>query len=247
MKRQVRLEVPKDYDNRPYPKVRIETLDRSSGQMNLLILNGPRDPRAAAYPHYRGTYRAHPTYCEAVPKDHEINRLFFWFLEEGGESGLVHDLTKALRYAELLNMHLSHFRPGFSHFEVIEVTDGDSPDDAKGRLMGFDISAGYNNSLLWWWGPATQPRTPASVGQDGNTSTNMSTFPKPILVLDDLIHRFYAPQLNRDGLFQTPAIASECLSAMDALQQLCPNFYEGEGLIPSYRVVGVYLVRPGGG
>lgn len=212
--------------------------------MKLLILNGPRDPRAAAYPRYRGTYRAHPTYCEALQEDHEINKLFLWFLEEGGESGLVHDLSKASRYTELLNLHLSEFKPGFAHFEVIEVTDGDTPGYAEGRLMGFDLSAGYNDSLLWWWGLATQPRAAPSVGQPGNTSPGMSTFPKPILVLDGLIHRFYAPQLNRNGLFQTPTTASECLGAMDALQQLCPNFYEGEDLRAAFCVVGVYLVSP---
>lgn len=214
--------------------------------MKLLILNGPRDPRAAAFSHYRGTYRAHPTYCEALQKDHEINNLFFWFLREGGETGLVHDLTKALRYAELLNMHLSEFNPGFAHFEVIEVTDGDTHGDAKGRLMGFDLSAGYNNSLLWWWGQGTEPNAATSVGQTGNTPPGISTFPKPILVLDDLIHRFYAPELNRNGLFKTTATASECLKAMDALQQLCPNFYEGEDLRATFCVVGLYLVSPDG-
>jgi hypothetical protein len=214
--------------------------------MKLLILNGPRDPRAAAHPHYRGTYRAHPTYCEAVQADHEINKLFLWFLEEGGESDLVHDLTKASRYAELLNIHLSEFKPAFAHFEVIEVKDGDNPGNTEGRLMGFDLSAGYNDSLLWWWGLPTQPRPAASVGQTGNTSPSTSTFPKPILVLDDLIHRFYAPQLNRNGLFQSPDVASDCLRAMDALQRLSPNLYEGEELLSNFEVVGVHLVSPDG-
>lgn len=213
--------------------------------MKLLILNGPRDPRAASYPHYRGTYRAHPTYCEAVQKDHEINKLFFWFLEEGGESGLVHDLTKALRYTELLNMHLSEFKPAFAHFELIEVTDGHTPARAKGRLMGFDLSAGYNDSLLWSWGPSTLSKAPAFVERNGNTSPSTSTFAKPVLVLDDFIHRFYTPHLNRNGLFHTPATASECLGAMDALQQLCPNFYEGEDLKATFSIVGVYLVSGG--
>jgi|SRR5215472_2143818 len=203
--------------------------------MNFLILNGPRCPRAAAYPHYRGTYRAHPTCCEGLPEDNEINKLFFWFLEEGGELAVVHDLNKALRYAKLLNDYPLARR---SHFEVVEVTGGDEPPHVGGELLGFDVSSGYNNSLLWWWQPATQPGATASV------SPSPTTFPEPIQVLHNLIQRHYAPQLNRSGLFQRPVIASECLTAMDALQQLCPNFYEGGSLKDNFRATGIYLVSP---
>jgi hypothetical protein len=201
----------------------------SSGQMNLLILNGPRDPRAAKYPSYRGTYRAHPTYCDALPNDHEINQLFFWFLEDGGELGLVHDLAKASRYVELLNQNPL---PGYKQFEIVEVTSPDSPQQAGGRLLGFDLSAGYNSSLLWW---GLEPQLEPNAVRE------------PIGELVDLAYRYYAPRLGPCGLFQTPEIASQCLRSMDALQRLSPNLYEGEDLIPSYRVVGVYLVRPGGG
>jgi hypothetical protein len=55
--------------------------------MNLLILSGYRAPRTAAYPQYRDIYRAHPNYLDSVPREDEINQLFFWFLEEGGELG----------------------------------------------------------------------------------------------------------------------------------------------------------------
>lgn len=207
--------------------------------MNFLILNGPRSPRAAAYPHYRGTYRAHPTYSERLPEDSEINKLFFWFLEEGGELAVVHDLSKALRYAELLN---DHPLPRRSHFEVVEVTDGDEPPHVGGELLGFDVSSGYNNSLLWWWQPATQPGAIASVERNGDTSPSATIFPEPIRALSTLIKRFYTPRLNRNGLFQTPVSASECLRDMDALQQLCPNLYEGESLKDNFCATGVYLV-----
>jgi hypothetical protein len=213
--------------------------------MNLLILNGPRDPRAAKYPSYRGTYRAHPTYCDALPNDHEINQLFFWFLEDGGELGVVHDLAKASRYAELLNAHLKAFNPAFTHFEIVEVRDGGESSQARSQLLGFDLSAGYNSSLLWW-GLETEAKVAVSVAQTADPS-RVGIFPEPILELYNLLHRFYAPQLNQDGLFDTPEVASQCLRSMDALQQLSPNLYEGENLIPNYRVVGVYLVRPGGG
>src|SRR5439155_26446134 len=119
---------------------------RRNKLMKLLILNGPRDPQPIQNPLYRGTYRSHPTHCDALPDDHEINKLFFWFLEEGGELGVVHNLSKALRFAELLNSYFA----GRQHFEVIEATEGDSTPESGGALLGFDLSAGYNNSLLWW-------------------------------------------------------------------------------------------------
>jgi hypothetical protein len=53
------------------------------------ILDGPRNPRNRECPQYRGTYRTHPTYCDAPPEDDEINTLFFWFLEAGGESDVA--------------------------------------------------------------------------------------------------------------------------------------------------------------
>jgi hypothetical protein len=204
--------------------------------MNLLILNGPACPRAARNLHYRGTYRAHPTYCDELPEDHEINKLFSWFLEEGGELGVVHDPVKALRYVELLNQRRLPNR----NFEVIEVTDGDEPAHVDRELLGFDISTGYNYSLLWG-GLATQTRLDAS-GVPRERSANAIAFPEPIRELNDLLARFYAPKLNRYSLFQKSEVASECLTAMDALQQLSPNLYEGGDLKPNFRVVGIRVV-----
>ena len=209
--------------------------------MNLLILDGPRSPAGAAHLHYRGTYRAHPTYCDGLPQDHEINKLFLWFLEEGGELGLVHDLTKSSRYAELLNLHMPKFVPRFTHFEVVEVSDGENPPETKDQLLGFDLSAGYNNSLLWWWGQTTEPRASLPSARAMPLTT---TLPEHIQALYDLVHRTYAPQLNCNGLFKTLDIASECLRVMDALQQLSPNLYEGEDLLANFHVVGIHLVPP---
>src|SRR5271155_3695158 len=103
--------------------------------MNLLILNGRRSgyPSPASNLAYRGTYRAHPTFCDALSPDHEVNRLFAWFLEEGGELGVVHDLDKARRFTELQN----RCRPD-RHFELVEVTQGKTPSELGGKFLGFD-------------------------------------------------------------------------------------------------------------
>ena len=193
--------------------------------MNLLILNGARDSRAARYPQYRGTYRAHPTYVDSAGSDDEVNRLFFWFLEEGGELGVVHDSVNALRYAALLNERSD----GTRRFEVVEATNGDADPQAGVEFLGFDLSAGCNNSLLWWWGtepPMYSDALPAAVRELGN-----------------LIHRCHGPRRNKHGLFQELQIASECLRSMDALQQLSPNLYEGESLQSGFEAVGLHLIR----
>lgn len=187
--------------------------------MNLLVLNGPRSPNPGLNPLYRGTDRAHPTYCDSQPEDHEINRLFFWFLEEGGESGVVHDLEKATRYAELLNLHLADQR-----FEVIEVIDGNEASSTCGRFLGFDLSLCSNSSLLDW-GFKSLP--------------GLNALPEPIHELCELLNRCYAPQLNGCGLFQTYEAATSCLRSMVALQTLSANLFEG-GDLNRFCVVGLY-------
>lgn len=193
--------------------------------MNLLILNGARDSRAARYPQYRGTYRAHPTYVDSAGSHEEVNQLFLWFLEEGGELGLVHDPVKALRYATLLNERSD----GTRRFEVVEATEADANPQAGVEFLGVDLSAGCNNSLLWWWGPEPW------MGSDA--------LPAAIRELGNLIYRCYGPRRNKHGLFQELHIASACLRSMDALQQLSPNLYEGESLQSGFEAVGLHLIR----
>lgn len=191
--------------------------------MNLLLLNGKRDTRTDYNSRYRGTYRAHPTHCDALPDDHEINRLFFWFLEEGGELGIVGNIAKALRFVELWNSRLNKK----DQFEVVEATDGRAHPQSGGEFIGFDLSAGYNNSLL-----ASGMRLPSSVSALG----------EPIRELLDLASQHFAPQLNGQGLFQTFEVACFCLRSMIALQDLSPNLFEG-GDLRSFHPVGLYAVQ----
>ena len=180
--------------------------------MKLLILNGPRDSRTAYNPLYRGTYRSHPSHCDEVSDDDEINRLFFWFLEEGGQLGVVRDLARAQRFAELWNARLKDSE----RFGVVEVADAE-PGQAScgGTFMGFDLSSGYNNSLL---------------AEGLRQSMGTQRLPEPFRELWDLTSRHYAPQLNATGLFQTFEVATMCLRSMTELQDLSPNLFEGEDL-----------------
>ena len=189
--------------------------------MDLLIVNGPAEPLREPNPSYRGTFRAVPTYCDALPADHEINRLFIdWYLVEGGESGVVHDLPKARRFAELWNQQM-----GETCYEVVEVVVGQLPPVNRGALIGFDVSVGFSYSLLWWGlrRPATLVLSPS------------------LDVLWQLMERYFVPQLNSCGLFQTFDMAAFCLRVMTALQGLHANLFEA-GDLSDFQVVGIYSI-----
>jgi hypothetical protein len=189
--------------------------------MKLLILDGPRDPRCACS-NYRGTYRAHPTFCDALPENDEINKLFFWFLEVGGELGVVDNLDKALRFAALWNKQVT--RPG--NFEVVEVTSGKVPPESGGGFLGYDLSAGYNNSLLRsGLKSGTRPGTVSDSVWQAWESTKTS----------------FTHALNDAGLFQTSQLANDCLEAMAKIQDASPGFFEGCDF-RRFEVTGVYLV-----
>ena len=135
--------------------------------------------------------------------------------------GVVHNLIKASRLATLWNRQSLGKR-----FEVIEVVDGNAhPENGDATLFGFDLSTGYNNSLLRW---------------GLRLSASANTLPQPILDIVDLLCRHYAPQLNAQGLFQSCEIASLCLRSMTAIQHFSPNLFEGSDL-SEFKVVGVYL------
>lgn len=189
----------------------------------LRILNGTLVPDWAGPDlRYRGVYRDEPTYCDALPADHEINNLFVnWYIEEAGESGIVHDLDKAVRYTGLCNKHF----PG-RFFEVIAVTEGDSPPKVGGRFLGFDLSQGGASSIL----------------QGGHQSWIIERQPKrPADVLWKVMRLYFGPRLNEFGLFQRIEDASLCLDSMVALQGYSPGYFEG-GDLNVFHVMGVYLV-----
>ncbi len=189
--------------------------------MKLLVLDGPAYP--GGDPNYRGTFRAVPSYCTQVPPDHELNRLFIWYIEEGGERGVVSDCVKACRFAELWNEQL-----GVPKFEVIEVTDGVIPPESKNRFIGFDLSAGYGYSLI---------------GAGGLREASSDDVSSEVKDLCELMSVHFKKLLNVHGLLQTYEDAYLCLRAMKALQRIQPNLFEG-GNLSEFRVVGVHVVCP---
>lgn len=191
--------------------------------MKLLILNGPRDWRSDDFHWYRGTYRSHPTYCDPCGDYDEINKLFFWFLKEGGELGVVRNLDNALRFACLWNTRSSESK----RFDVVEVTDGAELPVNNGRFIGFDLSAGYNNSLV-----------SSALGP----SIRSSRIPKEVKESFEITRRNYMPELNNDGLFNNLQSAAACLESLVSLQCACPNLFEG-GNVERFQPTAVYILK----
>lgn len=135
---------------------------------------------------------------------------------------MIHDVAKAVRFAGLWNLQDPQ-----RHFEIVEVTTDNTQPRVGKCLLGFDLSAGFNNSFLSWGLQQFEFR---------------AELPAEIQELDELISRHYAPQLNGQGLFQTYEIAAQCLRSMKALQRLSPNLYEGDDDLEKFEPVGVYLL-----
>ncbi len=183
--------------------------------MNILIVGKAPDSMPFVSPRYRGICRSSPSYCETQPSDAEINQLFHWYMNEGGQSSVVHDVDKARRYIKLWQ----EAEPK-QEYELIEVVDGTNLPSVGSIFLG------YGSSLIQW----------------GLVSyASGITVSKPIRHLLDLVNYTFAPHLNAQGLFQVFEVASYCLKSMVALQSLHPNLYEG-GDLSRFRVVGVFLV-----
>lgn len=207
-------------------KVRVRTtaVSESLGIMDLLIL-GP--PTRAVSPRYCGTYRTVPHYVAGISEDHPANQAFFWYCSIY-PSSTIRDLSKAQALVEAYCRLQSPQR-----FEIVEVTTGNRPPVARGRLLGFDLSASYHFSLLSWGlhldpGPLDNP-----------APEDRLHVLKPLF---RLIEAHFRPQLNTSGLFNDYETASLCLDCMMALQQIRPNLWENEAVM--FEVVGLWLIEP---
>ncbi len=187
---------------------------------NLLILDGPLWPKLRPNPRYRGTCRMSTMHFDNLPEEHEANKLFHWFLEEGGELGVVHNEKKAYRLCELANLYTRE-----QSYEVIEAVEPNSTPIHAGEFLGFDISCGLNNSLLWWG------LTP-SVSEQECASER---------VLANIVFSFFSEKLNDNGLFTEIVVANRCRSALLALQAIEPNLLEG-GSLEKFQIVGLFRI-----
>jgi hypothetical protein len=130
----------------------------------------------------------------------------------------VHDEAKTRRLCDLCKVYAPN-----DNYEVLEAVKADDPPHLSGEFLGYDISQGLNNSLLWW-GLKT------SVAKDHN---------EPVSVLADTTFTLFSRQLNNQGLFSDIETATRCRQSLIALQALRPNFIEG-GDLQEFCVVGLY-------
>jgi hypothetical protein len=194
--------------------------------MDFLILEripnlGPR----FVDPNYRGTLRRPPSYRDELPESHEVNQLFQWYLNEGGEFGVVHNFDKARAYAAKLN--------GLSleaQFEVVQVDKNPRKSEQAGNFLGFDISAGFYASMI-----RNVLLPDFSVHPKAE-----NTFDEGMRALSKLHRSYFLPSLNECRLFDDFDIASFCLRTLVALNDCRPNWIEGSDL-SEYQVVALYL------
>ena len=183
--------------------------------MKILILE--KGGYRYAQSHYRGTARPSPYHGDNFPEVHELNQAFRWHIDEGGESGIVQNLSKAMSLVD------TYRRYGVQpDLEVVEVTDaGETPEVGK-ILLGYDLSAGYHNSLISGFSAPVS----TSVGQGA------------IDRLAALVYLEVNRHLNGVGLFPNQEVAARCLDYFQAVREIEPNYYE----IGNYKVVGLYLL-----
>jgi hypothetical protein len=188
--------------------------------MKLLILGHNLNPKRRHIP-YRGTYRSHPTYCRQVSEDHEVNQAFLWFCQEGGESGVIHDLNRA---KSLIRTYHQISPP--QEFDLVQVLEpGDSPVSGSEQL-GYDLTKGYSFSLLSW-------------GLDFS-STHLDRPRESLKHLLKLLSEHFRPKLNTFGLFDTASEAQFCLACMMALQDCYPALWEDSSSV--FEVKRLFLV-----
>jgi hypothetical protein len=166
----------------------------------------------------------HPIYCESLPESHRYNQLVLWFFEEGGELGVVQDIEKSrslVRQSKEVEL---------GEIEIVEVAVDGEPFATKGVFLGYDLSSGFNYSVL-----------AAGLHPNGVNSTE-NTAETALGALLKLVRRSFCGLLNVNGLFSDIDIAYSCLEVVNALQQLHPDLWENDEVIASLEVVGVQLI-----
>jgi hypothetical protein len=79
------------------------------------------------------------------------------------------------------------------NYELLEAVDGNRSPSLRGDFLGYDLSQGLNNSLLWWGLKAKADK----IDDD------------PVLLLASTVFPFFAQQLNRHGLFSDMGTATK--------------------------------------
>ncbi len=202
--------------------------------MRLLIIGEPVGKGIVKKrPTYRGTYRDRPYFCDQFGEDHEVNKAFFWFIQQGKEDAsndldIVCDLGKAKELAIAYKSYTGQ------EFEIVEATLGDEQPSVGRQFLGYDLSRGFFNSLLWYGLDICYHRM-------GGWDSEREDLLRLIQPLICLVEQHFKPKLNANGLFDDYKTAKWCLDCMASIQTICPDWFEsGEN---NFEVVGLHRVK----
>jgi hypothetical protein len=191
--------------------------------MNLLIRGPVIKGKFGYQPEgYRGTDRERPYYRDDLAPNDSVNQAFLWYIDEGGESGLVHDLDRALKLAQA-------YRDGQPPqlFEVVEVTISDQQPEGGGSLIGYEVSAGYASSAVM---PFLAEKSAANL-----SVVSSAEIVDPLL---RLMQQHFRPLLNSHYLFDDYAVAAHFFDCVVATARISPRSWLNRW--HEYEVVGLW-------
>jgi hypothetical protein len=197
-------------------KSRLDMRCQEEVKMAKFLILG--EPFGTSDPLYRGTYRTYPSYVENDSSNSVVNTYFHWFVQQGGELGIVYDRKKALETVEAyakLNQS--------QHFEVIRLLGEKDESGVGEEFIGFDIcSKSYYSPLAWKFYKHSEEEFSAA----------------PLL---QLAQKYFTQLLNDKGLFSDKGDAEFCLQCLQALDVGWPNLFES-GDSKCFEVVGLSIV-----
>lgn len=194
--------------------------------------------RATQVIRYRGTFSDVPTLGTFAPgagtANEELFRVFMDLHDRypDDELPLIHDLDTAIHMTGLL----ARYEPGHQ-YEIVELTAHDAKPEIGRRLIGYDVSIGYNLSLVWIVFIAYEA-PPEGAPIEGEWPEEL----KDIRPFIDLMYAYFCPKLNADGLFSTFADAEFFLRCARAQNHFHPDLWESRTLLEEFEVVGFYEV-----
>lgn len=195
--------------------------------MNLFLLGEPRYNLGSTY---KGTARYTPCFNIEFDENHPTNIAIHKYMEATQENNVFHDLSKAREYVEIFrNLNPPEL------YDIIEITGNKCPSENHDSIfLGYDLSyhLGGGDSLI------TALDYDCSI--DSKQQLSLEKYHDPnIIVIHNLIVRYFRPKLNSNFLFDDYNDAMFCLKCMLAILNISPKFYEPA----EYKVVSIYKIE----
>ncbi len=177
---------------------------------------------------YRGVERTTPSgrYLDYIDERHPVSEMFFWHVYAVNEFGILQSPANATR---LIKSYQTLDTP--IHFELIEITEEGENPSAGTEFLGYDLASNFNLSLL------TGGLRVCDLPLIKTPSEDIIFVIMPLLCL---VERFFRPQLNSNGLFDSAETANYCLECLIALQKIRPNLFENDQFI--FNTIGIWKV-----